>query len=55
MPPPGDVDALRMENRRLRDELARLRADEASCREIVDRVNSIVLRWDPEGRVIFLN
>jgi len=55
MAPPGDVDALRMENLRLRDELARLQADEASCREIVNRVNSIVLRWDPEGRVIFLN
>jgi diguanylate cyclase (GGDEF)-like protein/PAS domain S-box-containing protein len=49
------LDALRQENRRLRDELARLRADEASCREIVNRINSIVLRWDPEGRVIFLN
>jgi diguanylate cyclase (GGDEF)-like protein/PAS domain S-box-containing protein len=44
-----------MENRRLRDELARLRIEEASYREIVNRVNSIVLRWDPEGRVIFLN
>ena len=55
MPPSRDADALRTDNRRLRDELDRLRADEASCREIVNRVNSIVLRWDPEGRVIFLN
>src|SRR5262245_18372322 len=32
-----------------------MRNDEATYREIVNRVNSIVLRWDPEGRVIFLN
>ena len=55
VPPRRDGDALRTENRRLRDELARLRAEEATYREIVNRVNSIVLRWDPEGRVIFLN
>ena len=55
MPPPPDADALHEENQRLRDELARLRAGEATYREIVNRVNSIVLRWDPEGRVIFLN
>ena len=55
MPPPGDTDELRAENRRLRDELTQLRTDEASFREIVNRANSIVLRWDPEGRVIFLN
>src|SRR5499425_1069553 len=50
-----DADALRREVERLRGELARLRADEATYRGIVDRTNSIVLRWDPEGRVIFLN
>jgi diguanylate cyclase (GGDEF)-like protein/PAS domain S-box-containing protein len=44
-----------LENRRLLDELARLRADEATYREIVNRTNSIVLRWDPKGCVIFLN
>jgi len=55
MPSPQDADGLRLENRRLRDELTRLRADEATYREIVNRTNSIVLRWDPEGRVIFLN
>src|SRR5262245_65882647 len=32
-----------------------MRNDEATYREIVNRVNSIVLRWDPEGSVIFLN
>ena len=51
----GDVDALRAEIRRLEYELARLRAAEATYREIVHRTNTIVLRWDPEGRVIFLN
>ena len=55
MPAPEDADGLRAENRRLRDELVRLRADEATYREIVNRTNSIVLRWDPEGCVIFLN
>jgi diguanylate cyclase (GGDEF)-like protein/PAS domain S-box-containing protein len=55
VPPFHDSDAFRAEIRRLQDELARLRADEASCREIVNRTNSIVLRWDPEGRIIFLN
>jgi len=55
MPPSPDTDALRHENERLRDELARLRSDEATYRHIVDRTNTIVLRWDPEGRVIFLN
>ncbi len=55
MPPRGDADALRAEIRRLEHELARLRAAEATYREIVHRTNTIVLRWDPEGRVIFLN
>jgi diguanylate cyclase (GGDEF)-like protein/PAS domain S-box-containing protein len=55
MPSRGDADALRAEVRRLEYELARLRAEEATYREIVHRTNTIVLRWDPEGRVIFLN
>src|SRR5262245_31746786 len=50
-----DPIALRAEIRRLRREVARLRAAETSYRTIVDRTNSIVLRWDPEGRIIFLN
>jgi diguanylate cyclase (GGDEF)-like protein/PAS domain S-box-containing protein len=55
MPSRDDADALRAEIRRLEHELARLRAAEATYREIVHRTNTIVLRWDPEGRVIFLN
>jgi diguanylate cyclase (GGDEF)-like protein/PAS domain S-box-containing protein len=51
----GDAEALHAEIRRLEHELARLRAAEAMYREIVHRTNTIVLRWDPEGRVIFLN
>ena len=50
-----DPIALRAEIRRLRREVAQLRAAEASYRTIVDRTNSIVLRWDPEGRILFLN
>src|SRR4029450_9099904 len=55
MPTRRDPTALRAEIRRLRREVAELRAAEASYRTIVDRTNSIVLRWDPEGRVLFLN
>src|SRR5438046_1175138 len=55
MPPPLDADGLRLEVRQLRDQIARLRADEATYRDIVNRTNSAVLRSAPEGRVIFLN
>jgi diguanylate cyclase (GGDEF)-like protein/PAS domain S-box-containing protein len=55
MAPPRDPAALRAEIRRLRRQIVRLRAAETSYRTIVDRTNSIVLRWDPEGRVLFLN
>jgi hypothetical protein len=55
MPSRRDPAALRAEIRRLRHEVERLRAAETSYRTIVDRTNSIVLRWDPEGRVLFLN
>jgi len=51
----GDAEALHAEIRRLEHELARLRAAEAMYLEIVHRTNTIVLRWDPAGRVIFLN
>jgi diguanylate cyclase (GGDEF)-like protein/PAS domain S-box-containing protein len=40
---------------RLLAELEELRAREASHRELVESLNSIVLRWDGEGRVISLN
>lgn len=55
MTTPEDANGLRAEIERLRAELARVRINEATYREIVDRTNSIVLRWDPAGRVIFLN
>jgi len=53
--PARDEDDARLEMRRLRRELARLRSAEAMYRAIVDRTNAIVLRWDPEGRIIFMN
>jgi diguanylate cyclase (GGDEF)-like protein/PAS domain S-box-containing protein len=40
---------------RLRRELAALRETEAAYREIIARTNAIVLRWDPAGRIIFMN
>jgi two-component system, cell cycle response regulator len=43
------------EIRRLRDEIVRLQSAERAYREIVNRTNAIVLRWDPQGRVIFMN
>jgi len=55
MAPPRDPSALRAEIRRLRREIARLKAAEASYRTIVDRTNSVVLRWDPDGCILFLN
>jgi diguanylate cyclase (GGDEF)-like protein/PAS domain S-box-containing protein len=35
--------------------LARLPSAELTYRQIVDRTNAIVLRWDPDGRIIFMN
>src|SRR5262245_58961656 len=52
---PRASDDARLEIRRLRRELARLRSAERIYREIVDRTNAIVLRWDPEGSIIFMN
>jgi diguanylate cyclase (GGDEF)-like protein/PAS domain S-box-containing protein len=34
---------------------ARLRSADLTYRQIVDRTNAIVLRWDPDGRIIFMN
>lgn len=49
-------------NRRLQTEIterremeAALRASEKNYRNLVDSVNSIILRWDAEGRVVFIN
>src|SRR2546422_2526645 len=50
----GD-DETRLEIRRLRDEIARLHSAARAYREIVDRTNAIVLRWDPQGRILFMN
>jgi len=43
------------EMQRLRDEVARLQTNERAYREIVNRTNAIVLRWDPQGRILFMN
>jgi two-component system, cell cycle response regulator len=51
----AEVEALRHEVASLRLEVEELRAREAMYRECVENVNSIVLRWDPEGRITFLN
>src|SRR5215813_8494047 len=48
-------EEIQLEIRRLRDEIARLLGAERAYREIVDRTNAIVLRWDPEGRILFMN
>src|SRR5688572_13982053 len=48
-------DETRLEIERLRGELARLLSAERAYREIVDRTNAIVLRWDPQGRILFMN
>ena len=49
-------------NRRLQNEIAErrdmetaLRASEKNYRDLVDSVNSIILRWDAKGRVVFMN
>jgi diguanylate cyclase (GGDEF)-like protein/PAS domain S-box-containing protein len=44
-----------LEIRRLREEVARLQTAERAYREIVNRTNAIVLRWDPQGRILFMN
>src|SRR3989442_6963899 len=45
----------RLEIERLRSELDRLQSAERAYREIVNRTNAIVLRWDPQGRIVFMN
>ena len=49
-------------NRRLQTEIAErrdmeaaLRAGEKNYRNLVDSVNSIILRWDAKGRIVFMN
>jgi diguanylate cyclase (GGDEF)-like protein/PAS domain S-box-containing protein len=48
-------DDPRLELLHLRRELDALRSTEGTSREIVDRINAIVLRWDPQGRILFMN
>jgi diguanylate cyclase (GGDEF)-like protein/PAS domain S-box-containing protein len=48
-------DETRQEIQRLRGEIARLQSAERAYREIVNRTNAIVLRWDPQGRILFMN
>jgi diguanylate cyclase (GGDEF)-like protein/PAS domain S-box-containing protein len=49
-------------NQRLKGEIterretdAALRASEKNYRDLVESVNSIILRWDAEGRIVFMN
>jgi diguanylate cyclase (GGDEF)-like protein/PAS domain S-box-containing protein len=49
-------------NRRLQSEIherremeSALRASEKNYRDLVDSVNSIILRWDARGRIVFMN
>jgi diguanylate cyclase (GGDEF)-like protein/PAS domain S-box-containing protein len=51
----GAPAAARVEVEALRHEVDRLCAEGERYREIVETANSIVLRWDPQGRVVFLN
>ncbi len=55
----AELKALRQEVSALRRRVAGLKAspdaDEISYRELVQSVNTIVLRWDLQGRVTFLN
>src|SRR6266850_106386 len=48
-------DDRQREVRRLREEVVRLQSAERAYREIVNRTNAIVLRWDPHGRILFMN
>src|SRR5262245_25069896 len=50
----GDQD-VEQEIARLRGEVARLQSGERAYREIVNRTNAIVLRWDPRGTILFMN
>jgi len=50
--PRAEDDRGRKETRR---PPARLPSADLTYREIVDRTNAIVLRWDPDGRIIFMN
>ncbi len=52
---PPDVDRLRAEVAVLREAVRSLSATVDTQRELLSNLNSIVLRWDPEGRILYLN
>jgi diguanylate cyclase (GGDEF)-like protein/PAS domain S-box-containing protein len=57
--PPADsgaeVERLRSEVAVLREAVRSLSATAAEQRELLSNLNSIILRWDPEGRILYLN
>ena len=53
--PRAEIDRLRAEAAVLREAVRNLSATVAEQRELVWNINSIVLRWDPQGRIIYLN
>src|SRR5258706_12848897 len=52
---PGVAGGLNGRRPSMRDDSRNTDADEVSYRELVQSANTIVLRWDLEGRVTFLN
>src|SRR4029453_18984469 len=57
--PPADsgaeVERLRSEVAVLREAVRSLSATVAEQRDLLSNLNSIILRWDPEGRILYLN
>src|SRR5262249_32110795 len=51
----AELDRMRAEIAVLREAVRSLSAMVAEHRELVSNINSIVLRWDPAGRILFLN
>jgi diguanylate cyclase (GGDEF)-like protein/PAS domain S-box-containing protein len=51
----AEADRLRAEVAVLREAVRSLSTTVREQRELVSNINSIVLRWDPEGRILYLN
>src|SRR5215813_2677748 len=51
----AELDRMRAEVAVLREAVRSLSAMVAEHRELVSNINSIILRWDPQGRIIYLN
>jgi diguanylate cyclase (GGDEF)-like protein/PAS domain S-box-containing protein len=51
----AEADRLRAEVAVLREAVRSLSATVGEQRDLVSNINSIVLRWDPEGRILYLN